>query len=311
MADRELVLLRLPEFFERVAEKEDVLAACGPTIDEFETMRDQMEAMAAGEEPEAEDEEEEFESVSFDPMTEVSAYLLGVAADDPDAYGNEFRALVTAMTEEGTMPLIDIVAARSSESEAQQLLAGLNAEAARRAACAWAANVEYEAPAEPASGGWYGDFLELKYRPRGHADPVVRAWIEFAAAAVGKAEDEDEADRARELRDSLLSPKDGAGACIKCHAVTAAPAEGETVEDTERVRIEWTYGEHVPDQPKPVVRCYSLSDSPNPCLSGLHPHPLGLEWAQTGYRGARHGCSRPRRSPIPAFATRVPATFPR
>ena len=47
------------------------------------------------------------------------------------------------------------------------------------------------------------------------------------------------------------------------------------------------------------------------CLSGLHPHPLGLEWAQPGYRGARHGCSRPRRSPIPAFATRVPATFPR
>ena len=42
----------------------------------------------------------------------------------------------------------------------------------------------------------------------------------------------------------------------------------------------------------------------------LHPHPLGLEGAQTGYRGARHGCSRPRRSPIPAFATRVPATFP-
>ena len=42
-----------------------------------------------------------------------------------------------------------------------------------------------------------------------------------------------------------------------------------------------------------------------PCLSGLHPHPLGLEWAQPGYRGARHGCSRPRRSPIPAFATRV------
>ena len=31
----------------------------------------------------------------------------------------------------------------------------------------------------------------------------------------------------------------------------------------------------------------------------------GLEWAQTG---SRHGCSR-RRSPIPAFATRVPATF--
>ena len=46
-----------------------------------------------------------------------------------------------------------------------------------------------------------------------------------------------------------------------------------------------------------------------PCLSGLHPHPLGLEWAQTGYKGARHGCSRPRRSPIPAFATRVSSDF--
>ena len=41
------------------------------------------------------------------------------------------------------------------------------------------------------------------------------------------------------------------------------------------------------------------------------PTPTRARWAQTGYRGARHGCSRPRRSPIPAFATRVPATFPR
>ena len=69
----------------------------------------------------------------------------------------------------------------------------------------------------------------------------------------------------------------------------------------------------------PAKMAYALPDKPsiavlpfdNPCLSGLHPHPLGLEWSQTGYRGARHGCSRPRRSPIPAFATRVPATFPR
>ena len=60
-----------------------------------------------------------------------------------------------------------------------------------------------------------------------------------------------------------------------------------------------------------VLALTEAMQTPNPCLSGLHPHPLGLEWAQTGYRGARHGCSRPRRSPIPAFATRVPATFPR
>ena len=62
---------------------------------------------------------------------------------------------------------------------------------------------------------------------------------------------------------------------------------------------------------EPVPRPHSELTVNEACLSGLHPHPLGLEWAQTGYRGARHGCSRPRRSPIPAFATRVPATFPR
>ncbi len=39
-----------------------------------------------------------------------------------------------------------------------------------------------------------------------------------------------------------------------------------------------------------------------PFLSGLHPHPLGLEWAQPGYRGARHGCSRP----LPEFQRLFP-----
>ena len=51
------------------------------------------------------------------------------------------------------------------------------------------------------------------------------------------------------------------------------------------------------------VALWGPSSMNKPCLSGLHPHSLGLEWAQTGYRGARHGCSRPRRSPIPAFAS--------
>ena len=39
------------------------------------------------------------------------------------------------------------------------------------------------------------------------------------------------------------------------------------------------------------MKVLSKTDS---CLSGSHSHPLGLEWAQAGYRGARHGCSRPR-----------------
>ena len=79
----------------------------------------------------------------------------------------------------------------------------------------------------------------------------------------------------------------------------------------------WADGIHVQARLEDDAQCLLViigatpEGKKEPCLSGLHPHPLGLEWSQTGYRGARHGCSRPRRSPIPAFATRVPATFPR
>ena len=51
------------------------------------------------------------------------------------------------------------------------ILAGVIAEElVKRVACAWAANLEYEAPADNALGGWHGDALELRYAPVGHGD---------------------------------------------------------------------------------------------------------------------------------------------
>ena len=51
----------------------------------------------------------------------------------------------------------------------------------KEVACAWAANTEYESPSDPDFGGWYGEGVELKYKPMGHGDKVARAWVDFGA----------------------------------------------------------------------------------------------------------------------------------
>jgi mono/diheme cytochrome c family protein len=226
IAAREFTLLRLPELLEPAAEREAVREACGPTLEEFE-------AAADGEKLEP----EEFESVSIDTLNPVAAYVLGVDPEDPDSYDPRFRELVEAVIEDGTAALLDAVGRRADNDEIAGLFAGLSPEALKRVACAWAANVEYELPSDAAFGGWYGDFTELRYRPSGHADPVVRRWVEFAVAAAARAEDADDRDRAVAMRESLLSAKDGPGNCIKCHSVNRVPGGAD-----DDLDIGWSYG---------------------------------------------------------------------
>ena len=217
-----MVLVRLPELLERPAETSDVLEACGPTLEQLEAVRD-------GEEVE---DEEEFESVSSDQLSVLTSYLLGVAADDPDEYSETFRELLQSLMTDGSPALTDIVSEHVGDEEASRLFAGLNPEAVRQLACAWASNREYELPSEPRFGGWFGDFTELKYRPMEHADPVLQSWIEFAISAELKFEDDDSQARTMAMRDSLLSPKEGPGACLKCHSVTSSE---------EGLSVNWTY----------------------------------------------------------------------
>lgn len=230
MAQRELVVLRLPEFSENIIDRDRVVEACGPTIEEFERLIERIETLEAGDEPEdsEEDEEDEFESVSTEETSIIGAYLLDVAADDPDIYNEPMQELVLAMAEDGLSPLAELIDKRADREVASQLLAGLNPEVTKRLACAWAANLEYELPAEASVGGWYGDFLELRYRPTGHGDAVSKDWIEFGLVSAQDAEDDDPGARAIDLRDSLINPKEGVGACAKCHSVNAA-AEDENI----------------------------------------------------------------------------------
>ncbi len=227
ISKRNLVVLRLPEFEKSSIDRKAVAEVCGP----------------GGEEAVA---DEDFESVSGDEMSPVAAYLMGVAMDDADEYGEAFQELIMAMAEDGTGALASMVEGRGGDVKAANLFAGLNPETAKRLACAWAANAEYELPAEASFGGWYGDLLELVYRPDGHADPIIKSWLDFAVASSGQ--DEDQKARAETLRETLLSAKDGPGACIKCHAVSREKEAGP-------LRIEWRYHE----EQKQSYRTYSHS----------------------------------------------------
>jgi predicted CXXCH cytochrome family protein len=227
IAQRDMVLLRLPELAASEIDAEAVREACGPTLADFERLKDRMEAVEAGEAMEEDVTEDEFESVSLDEMTPLAAYLLDVPPDDMEAYGPPMQELVMAMAEEGPAPLLALLEERFGE-QAARMLAGLNPELVKRVACAWAANIEYEPPADAEMGGWFGDYLELRYRPFAHGSPVTRAWLE---AAISAPEDDD---NALAFRDALIDPKEGIGACTKCHAVKADADTGATA-------IAWRY----------------------------------------------------------------------
>ncbi len=55
-----------------------------------------------------------------------------------------------------------------------------------------------------ALGGWYLDEFTLRYRPAGHADPVVRTWTELATR--------------QPAAEDWLAP-DNPGACTQCHSL--------------------------------------------------------------------------------------------
>jgi hypothetical protein len=70
-----------------------------------------------------------------------------------------------------------------------------------------------------AAGGVYrrDRDLSLRYRPDGHADPLLRAWIDAVVRIDGEA-DTGAADPVRQLRRSLTHVAAG-GRCLKCHTI--------------------------------------------------------------------------------------------
>ena len=73
-------------------------------------------------------------------------------------------------------------------------------------------------------GGWYRKDYAVLYRPSGHADGFLRAWLDFSAAA------------RVEANSTLLAPvfellthKDAQGRCTKCHNIESSPDGGVSI----------------------------------------------------------------------------------
>jgi hypothetical protein len=64
------------------------------------------------------------------------------------------------------------------------------------------------------AGGWYRDEFTIRYRPTGHADQFLQAWLDFAGRTYGSSQH----DQMTPIFDELAS-KDAVGRCTKCHSV--------------------------------------------------------------------------------------------
>ena len=66
-------------------------------------------------------------------------------------------------------------------------------------------------------GGWYRKEFAVLYKPRGHEDPFMRAWLDFTGGMFA-------ADRSKLAAPAFeaLTAKDAQGKCTKCHSVDAA-----------------------------------------------------------------------------------------
>ena len=166
-------------------------------------------------------------------MTGPSSVLFGVAKDgDEEEAKKRLSGLWQAMARSGADALTELAAGADSgrKKGAEALFAGLGAQTARELGAAWSSKRAAAAGGKEGTPGWAArDNAEgrpaLVYSPSGHADPVLKAWIEHLSAAARGADKE----RRQISADALeaLVDKDAPGACGKCHgaALRAAPAD--------------------------------------------------------------------------------------
>jgi hypothetical protein len=105
-------------------------------------------------------------------------------------------------------------------------------------------------------GGWFRDDFALLYRPAGHADPFIRAWLDATGARPS--------DAARRVFDELSAPR-ALGKCAKCHSIDAA--------EPGTVRVNWKAA-----QPATDVHRFTRFDH------GPHLNPLKAEGCTTCHK---------------------------
>jgi len=157
--------------------------------------------------------------LSADPKAREALTLLGADFDffdiDPDDPAHLQAAADLAVATRALLNRLSSQPSTEVKTDEAALLLGLKGDIVQKAEQAWFVDdsaVSDEAPA-PVAGDWFADNgnFSLRYQPKGHADPVLKAWID-AVVAIPDAS----------LRDALVAEFTGPnapGRCTSCHSV--------------------------------------------------------------------------------------------
>ena len=163
--------------------------------------------------------------------------------------------------------------------------------------------VDAEAWAE--FGGWYRRDYSILYKPTGHADSFLRAWLEFS----GKLHEPKNNGPAAVLFE-LLTDKDAQGQCVKCHSVDQGARETRKIKwGTSTLadkRARFTIFLHEPHfgslDKRGCLTCHEINDNakylnsyktPDPKEFVSNFHPMKMKQCITCHRrrAARQDCT--------------------
>ena len=104
-------------------------------------------------------------------------------------------------------------------------------------------------------GGWYSEDFSILFQPTGHADPFIKAWLDYTASTYGTP-----GQAVAEHVFHQLADKDARGRCAKCHSIEKGPGERLSVmwqpKTTEEAGGVFTHFMHKPHlEPRTELRC--------------------------------------------------------
>jgi hypothetical protein len=169
-----------------------------------------------------------------DDSTAFMKYLLNTSENTKP---RTIRALFSRIAKKGKSALVDKLTERTkNKKQAENMLANLDDELIKKVSKQWAQNKDVDDAKAPEKGGWYTKRQELHYSPTGHADPVVRAWLEFSPQSTVRPTDKNLFGHGVDLRNALLSRDSGMGRCIRCHSVSFDKVDNDIDKAHE---VEW------------------------------------------------------------------------
>ena len=191
----------------------------------------------------------EFKIIAAESFTPVSALLLGISEDDEDDEDalDEHLEFLQILAENPDEAMLDFADELTIAEELPMLVKGLNSILVKKAAENWLNEDEFIENDDMnikqygwVAGGDDDGEQTLRYRAVEHADPVILSWIELFLneTKLTQMKENIEPEIIERVRDYLLDPQEGPGACAKCHQ----PGLVDRIKSTEGIsQATWNY----------------------------------------------------------------------